>query len=305
MCGKIWLTINSLGQYQKIPNPLPMNITKNILLPGAAGLPISLDIFFLEGEGPKPVLLYVHGFNGFKDWGNFDLMAAPACNMGFVLVKFNFSHNGTSPEAPESFVNLEAFGQNNYSKQLSDLKTVVDWVADPDNVYAANINPDALCLLGHSMGGGISILFAAGDSRIKKLVTWASISECKTPWGNWPGEKMDEWKRTGVRYYLNSRTAQQMPLYYQLYEDYIQHQKRLDIKTAISGLQIPILICHGTNDAAVPIEKANDLHSFQPNAKLFTVDSDHVFGRKHPWPDKTLPAAMQTVLEKTLQFFNQ
>ena len=70
------------------------------------------------------------------------------------------------------------------------------------------------------MGGGISILQAAEDKRINKLITWASISECKTPWGNWPPDKMQQWKETGVEYYTNSRTKQEMPLYYQLYEDY-------------------------------------------------------------------------------------
>ncbi|WP_435524823.1 hypothetical protein [Chryseobacterium indoltheticum] len=36
-------------------------------------------------------------------------------------VKFNFSHNGTTVEDPENFADLEAFGNNNYSKELSDL----------------------------------------------------------------------------------------------------------------------------------------------------------------------------------------
>ena len=37
--------------------------------------------------------------------------------------------------------------------------------------------------------------------------------------------------------------------------------------------------------------------------KIVFVESDHVFGRKHPWLENTLPIAMQTVLEKTLEFF--
>jgi len=219
-----------------------------------------------------------------------------------VLVKFNFSHNGTSPEAPETFVNLPAFAQNNYSKQLLDLKTVVNWVAAPENPASAHIDGSKIYLVGHSMGGGIAILYAAEDHRITKLVTWAAVSECKTPWGSWPAERMAEWKEEGVAYYPNSRTGQLMPLRYQLYEDFVQHQERLNIQQAMSRLSIPVLICHGTNDTSVKVEHAERLKAANPAADFFVLDTDHVFGRKHPFPHSFLPQAMDEVLNRTLQF---
>lgn len=279
-----------------------MHCTKNILLPGADKNPMALDIFFKNERKKKPVVIYVHGFNGFKDWGNFDLIAKKFAAEDFVLVKFNFSHNGTTPETPEDFTDLKAFGNNNYSKQLEDLGLVIDWVCDPLNNYQDAIDCNQIFLIGHSMDGGISILHAAIDKRVTKLITWAGISECKTPWGGWPPDKMQQWKDTGVQYYTNSRTKQQMPLFYQLYKDYIQNQEKLDIKKAISSLNIPLLICHGTLDNAVPVEKAFELQSWQTKAQIFTVESDHVFGRSHPWISNGLPVAMQAVVKASLQF---
>ncbi len=279
-----------------------MAIIKNIIIPGSCGKPISLDISFLKGNKNMPVVVYAHGFNGFKDWGNFDLNAKQFETRGFVFVKFNFSHNGTSPSSPEEFVDLEAFGNNNYSKQLEDLEQVINWVCDTQNIYHAHVNPNLVFLIGHSMGAGIAILHAAKDKRIKKLISWAGISECKTPWGSWPADKMQEWKEAGVQYYLNGRTKQQMPLYYQLNEDYMQNEQRLNIENAIKEIDIPILICHGTLDNAVPVEKAFELKRWQPAAKLFTVESDHVFGRSHPWNDDKLPPAMEAVVEESLRF---
>ena len=154
------------------------------------------------------------------------------------------------------------------------------------------------------MGGGISILHAAMDNRIKKLITWADISECKTPWTNWSEEKLKQWKHKGVEYYVNGRTKQNMPLYYQLHQDYLNNASVLNIETAMCSLTIPILICHGTLDTAVPIETAHDLHNWQPSSILFTVDSDHVFGRTHPWPFSELPAAMNSVVEKSIAFLS-
>ena len=289
-----------------------MPTTKNILLPGAANKPIALDIFWgtevtalplkLSPWSPKPVIIYAHGFNGFKDWGDFDLIARRFADEGFVLVKFNFSHNGTSPGHPEEFVDLEAFGNNNFTKELEDMQRVIDWVCDPANEHRDVMDTNRISLIGHSMGGGIVILQAARDPRVKKLITWAAISECKTPWGGWSEEKMQEWKRTGVQYSLNSRTKQEMPLYYQLYEDYMQHAEGLNIEKAIKSLRIPILICHGSLDPAVPVEKARLLKSWQPKAELFIVESDHVFGRKHPWVSEELPAAMEEVLVECVRW---
>ncbi|MES2850847.1 MAG: alpha/beta fold hydrolase [Bacteroidota bacterium] len=275
---------------------------KNIIITGAGGKPVTLDIFFKEDAVKKPVVIYAHGFNGFKDWGGFDLIADEFASAGFVLIKFNFSHNGTTPEQPEDFADLEAFGNNNYSKQLADLELVTGWICDTDNPYHQTLETKNISLIGHSMGGGISILFAAADARIKKLVTWASISECKIPWGGWPQEKMKEWLLEGVQYYANTRTRQQMPLYYQLHIDYKENEERLNIEKAIKKLMIPILICHGTNDIAVPVEKAYQLKEWQPAAELFIIESNHVFDRVHPWDKEYLPEAMDMVLQKTIAF---
>ena len=279
-----------------------MQIVKNTLIPGSEGRQMAIDIFYKDEGKALPVVIYAHGFNGFKDWGNFDLIAKAFASAGYVLVKFNFSHNGTTPSRPEDFADLEAFGNNNYTKQLFDLGEVISWVSDPLNKYIHAIDSGKIFLIGHSMGGGVAVLKAAEDTRIKKLITWAGINECKTPWGGWPPERIAEWEQSGVEYYLNSRTNQKMPLYYQLYLDYQRNQQRLNISSAIKKLNIPVLICHGTLDNAVPLAKALALKALQPAAELYTVESDHVFGRKHPWLQTDLPAAMQAVVNKSLEF---
>jgi uncharacterized protein len=278
-----------------------MNKHKNILISGEENKSITLDIVY-NNFSNQPLVIYAHGFNGFKDWGNFDLIATQFAEAGFCFLKFNFSHNGTTPEAPEEFVDLEAYGNNNYTKELADLQRVIDWSLSIKNPAQPFIN-NKVFLVGHSRGGGIVILKAAEESRIKAIATWASVAECKTPWGSWPEERIQQWKVTGVDYYTNSRTRQQLPIYYQLYEDYQAHNQRLNILKAAAELQIPFLICHGTNDEAVSVEKAYMLKEASPNAAVFLVESDHVFGRKHPWPHPQLPQPMQDVIDKTIAFF--
>ena len=84
-----------------------MQNIKNILVSGSGGRQMAVDICYENNESPQPVVIYAHGFNGFKDWGNFDLVAAKFAAEGFVFVKFNFSHNGTTPQQPETFADLD------------------------------------------------------------------------------------------------------------------------------------------------------------------------------------------------------
>lgn len=277
---------------------------KNTPIAGSDGRLMGTDLFCPANQR-SPVVVYIHGFNGFKDWGNFDLIARQFAKKGFAFVKMNLSHNGTSMDHPEDFVDLEAFGNNNYSRELFDVNAILDWVCDQGNPYAHLLDTAQLYLLGHSRGGAVALIKASEDARVKGVMTWASVSACKTPWGNMPEEKIAQWRKEGAIYYANKRTGQKMPLYIQLYDDYRANENRLDIQRAISSLTIPLLICHGTEDPAVPFANALQLQQWQPGAELFSIQSDHVFGRSHPWPHDDLPQAMQAVVDRSLQFLDQ
>ena len=284
-----------------------MFIKKNIRQSGTGGKTIWLDVFAPSSNHQLTalsVIMYAHGFCGFKDWGNFDLIATRFANAGFVFVKFNFSHNGMSNGNNDVFDDLEAFGQNNYSKQLADLSIVTNWVSTELPALFSNITIKQIGLIGHSMGGAVSILHALKDKRISRLATWAATAACKTPWGNWIEESIKSWKKSGVAYYNNGRTKQSMPLFYQLHEDFLQNEAQFDVPKAISQLTIPVLICHGSNDNSVPIAQAELLHNSLPSAHFFTLASDHVFGRSHPWSSNELPVATAALVKATIEFFS-
>ena len=261
---------------------------------------IAVDVRWEDDEIKKPIILFVHGFKGFKDWGAFNLVADYFAQQGFAYFKLNLSHNGTSPENPCDFVDLEAFGNNNYSIELDDIDVLLNHIFSSEN-QVPNIDLEKVYLIGHSRGGGVAILKTKEDSRIKKLTTWASVKSLGT---SITGEGLKKWKEEGVMYVWNGRTKQNMPMYWQIYKSVQADKNRFDVMNAATILQQEMLIIHGTADPTVPLEAAQDLKKQKPNAELFIIENaDHVFGSQHPYQEKTLPNDLQKVIEKTAAFF--
>ncbi len=260
---------------------------KNILLTSESGRPFLLDYYLPEDTANCPLVIFAHGFKGFKDWGCWHLMATEFVNAGYAFVKFNFSHNGTTPAQPLEFGDLEAFGQNNYTKELQDLDSVLNWVETSSNwPHPNSIDNNRIALIGHSRGGGISIIKASNDERIKALITWAAVASLDYSWHK-KKEQIKEWKEAGVLRALNGRTKQMMPLYYQLFEDFVANENTYNTEVALQKrTDLPMLIIHGSADPAVPFAAAEQLKKWRPKAELIRLDgADHVFGGKHPWPE--------------------
>jgi pimeloyl-ACP methyl ester carboxylesterase len=281
-----------------------MRERKNNVLQSPHGRPFLADIFCIENGVKKPVVILTHGFQGFKDWGAYDLVARAFAEAGFVFVKYNSSHNGTTVDHPIDFADLEAFGNNNFSKELDDLGVVIDWVcSDTFPIGQNEVDTDRIYLVGHSRGGGIVMLKAGEDKRVKKISTWASVNQ----YGKfWRPEQMEKIKQEGVMYVTNGRTKQQMPIYWQMYQDYFDHLKRLFIPDVVKTLTIPMLIVHGDNDETVGYEHAIELKEWKPDAELLAIENgNHVFGASHPWAHDYLPDDLKKAVEATIRFLRE
>lgn len=279
-----------------------MQIIKNILLNSShQNRPFTLDLYHTPNPTPQPLIVFIHGFNAFKDWGHFDLIAQYFAQNGFVFVKFNLSHNGTTPEHPREFIDLDAYGNDKFSTDLDDVGTVLDYLHSPQNPLQNAINLQQTYLIGHSRGGAIAILKAAEDLRVKKIATWASIISTMHFWTK---ENIETVTQEGVVYVPNSRTKQQLPLYKAYYEDVLINAERLNVEKGFKKLQCSILIIHGNGDTSIPVKFAHQLKEWQPNAELFLLDhANHTFGGYEPYNDPMLPDDAQKIVEKTAQFF--
>lgn len=273
---------------------------KDFTLQGKHQKSIFGDATYTKNKQAKPLVIFCHGYKGFKDWGAWHLVAKAFAEAGFFFVKFNFSHNGMSHKSRTEFDDLEAFGQDNYTKQLDDLTSIVNYFEN-ENEFSDEVDFTQLTLIGHSRGGGIVLLQANKDCRVKQVVTWAGVSD----FGNrFPkGNKLASWKEDGVYHIINGRTKQKMPHYIQFYEDFLANQKRLHIKTVLQHLHKPLLVIHGTNDEAVENWEAEVLFDHAQNATIkWIANANHVFGMVHPWEKEELPLQTKIVVEQSLGF---
>lgn len=277
-----------------------MQILNNFIVRGAENKPILVDVFYSSKASKQPIAIFCHGYKGFKDWGAWNIMAAQFAKAGICLVKFNFSHNGGTVEEPIDFPDLESFGNNNYSKELEDLECVITWCNSyfDDN---DNVDTDNIVLIGHSRGGGISCIKTSEDERVKKLVTLAGVSDFKSRFGS--KDDINLWKKDGVKFVENGRTKQQMPLYYQFYQDFLDNELRFNIEASLKNLKVPHLIIHGVSDETVDISEAENLHAWSPNSKLLKInDADHVFNTYHPWKQSQLSESLNHVVSQVIKF---
>ena len=276
-----------------------MIIKKNLILEDKNKKVILYDVFHNDNSNKKPLVIFSHGYKGFKDWGAWDLVGKEFAENNFFFVKFNFSHNGGTLKTPIDFPDLNAFGNNNYSHELDDLERVLTYFKKS---YYKDIDLNSVVLIGHSRGGGSVLIKASENSLVRTVITWAGVSDFKIRFQE-NSEGWKDWKEKGVMYVENQRTLQSMPHFFQFYEDFKKNEDRLNIKSAVEKLKIPYLIIHGQKDLGVLPDEGKKLQSWNSTNELKLIESgDHTFSAKHPWKFDFLPKELKEVVFLTINF---
>ena len=259
---------------------------------GALG-PIWIDVRSAARSESRPAVVILHGFKGFKDWGMFPQIAARLAHAGFTAVSSNFSGSGVDDAG--DFTLPDRFGHNTYSAELSDTCLLLD------ALYRGELGvppPSTTGVIGHSRGGGIAVLHAAQDPRVKALVTWAAISTVE----RWGAEERGAWRMTGRTSILNARTGQRLALHTDVLDDIERNASGLDIQAAAARIRIPWLVVHGRADESVRIAEAQALiGSSTGTARLLQIEAGgHTFGAAHPWRGTT--PELEAVFDATVNW---
>lgn len=271
-------------------------LTKHAI-PGALG-EILVDVRAAGREAPRPAVLILPGFKGFKDWGMFPPLADRLARAGFTAAVLNLSGSGVDDAG--NFAWPDRFGHNTFSIELADIAAAVDALASGKLGTAA---PTRIGMVGHSRGGGLAVLHTARDPRVRVLVTWAAISTVM----RWPDdEERAHWRRAGSLDVLNTRTGQVLPLYTDVLDDIESRAAELDILQAAEALTVPWLIVHGSADSSVSVAEGERLAraAVPATSRFVRVEgAAHTFGAAHPWQGST--AALDLVMKETVGWLSR
>ncbi len=272
---------------------------REFILERAPGVRIFGDIRIPASPEGCAVLIFCHGFKGFKNWGGWQYGMDRIAEAGFHAVAMNFSHNGTGDDLV-NFTELEKFADNTIGKELGDIEFLIDELISGKTVPEICRSPK-IGLIGHSRGGGTVVLAADRDDRIACITTWAGISN----FDNYLARRK-EWHEAGHLEFHNARTGQMMRMNLDFLHDLEWNAGERNILEAKKNLTIPHFIIHGERDETVPVDHALMLKKSAGNApsKLEIIPgANHTFGQKHPFEGSN--PEFDDVLAKTIDWFRK
>jgi dipeptidyl aminopeptidase/acylaminoacyl peptidase len=260
--------------------------TDHFTLTGADAAPIRGDLYLPDAPRP-PLVVVIHGFKGFKDWGFFPWLGQHLAQAGLAAACINLSHCGIGTN-PETFERLDLFERDTWSKRLFDIQQVLEAAQHGLLTDKGEPNPSRLGMLGHSMGGCAALLTAAKDARVRSIATLAGVAHAnRIP----DGIARDQLAALGHVAIENARTKQTMRIGREFFEEVWAHAEAFDILVAARALNVPWLIVHGADDETVPLEEAHELLDAAnggsqngENVRMLTLDgTGHTFDAGHPF----------------------
>lgn len=259
----------------------------------AAGHTLHGSLDLPDAPGPHPAVVDCHGFKGFMEWGFHPYLADLLAGRGFTVVRFNFRSSGMRP-GDELVTDEEAFATRTVGEDVEDIRAVLAALADGE-LASGHVDATRLALLGHSRGGGASILAAASEpwrDRLKALVTWAAVGTFDRI-----GEReKEQWRQLGALPVVNARTGQALALDVSLLEDGEARRSDYNLEAAAAKLSAHWLLLHGEDDETVPVAEGHALAAAAGEAfeQHIVEHGSHTFGAQHPFVGPT-PALIEVM----------
>jgi ABC-2 type transport system ATP-binding protein len=140
---------------------------------GADAVELDTTLYLPAGDGRAPAVVLAHGFGGSKDSVADD--ARDLAERGYVVLTYSARGFGRS---------TGQIGLDDPRYEVADLSTLIDRLADRDDVELDGPGDPRVGVAGGSYGGALSLLGAAYDDRIDAIapqITWNSLTSALFP----------------------------------------------------------------------------------------------------------------------------
>lgn len=175
-------------------------------------------------EQSVPLILMVHGAQGTRNSDIFNNLGLALAKDGYAVARFDFHGHGDSEGE---------FGDSTVETNLDDMDQIIAWAQGLPWC-------DGLALMGHSVGGAESAMYAARNPGLfgAVMLIAPALNIAETSSGILAG------------------TAERRPW---MSDAYVEDGSKFDVFAEIDGYEGPVCIVHGTEDVAVSHEYSQRL----------------------------------------------
>lgn len=216
-----------MTKFQPVPQPRKTLTHAGCVVSTPLGYrPLHLDLHVPPGEGPFPVLLWIHGggwLTGSREWTVDDRFHERMVARGYAVADVDYR------------LALEA----TYPAQQADITAAIHWLRH--HAAALRIDPRRFAALGESAGGqlaAIAGLTGAGDTEIQAVILWYGPADLSAP-----RDQDDPF--TSPALLLGGPLAERLAL-----------ARLASPRHNIHAGAPPFLLVHGTEDEIVPFAEA-------------------------------------------------
>jgi len=235
---------------------------EHVWIPNGRDGRLSAMVHVAEGVEAAPVVVVCHGFTGEKAGPNqlYIRLTNALTARGAHAIRFDFTGSGESDG--------EFRTDTTVTRWMEDLRQVVRWTREREPFRHAPI-----VLLGHSLGGYVVLQYDDESAPIAGVIALAPIVE---PVANVRDTILgpELWARSLAGHPISNFYGKGFTLDPQFVEDLLAHRSAIGRPSAL-----PLLLVHGTSDAAVPAAGSEALFAgYRGPKELALIEgADHVF----------------------------
>lgn len=228
-----------------------------------------------------PLAVICHGFVGNRIGVDriFVKAARELAQDGYMVIRFDYVGCG------ESSGN---YGSEDMESMIAQTRAVLDY-----GVSSADVDPQRVTLIGHSLGGAVALLTSVRDRRVKNLVLWAAVGYPFNDIVKIVGrEAYDRSVKSGAADYVGYSFT---PVYFNSLASFQPFQEA----SKFSG---DVLVIHGTSDDVIPVDYAflyQKLFWTRPEGRC---DKEIIFQADHTFSSGP---AQQQLLKRTREWLNE
>lgn len=171
----------------------------------------------------------------------------------------------------------------NYPEKLDENKYRQATPHEMSNALNEEISKhDEVVLLGHSLGALLSLIIV--NEKVKAVVDIAGPVELRDPLRLLNKEQKEQLEKQGkVEWHRKDKN-----IHFVIPKDFFEQRTEMDVLAIVDNIKIPVLIIHGSEDTAVPLEDSKELFLSLKGEKDLCI----IGGADHNFRDEEKRAAV-------------